>query len=212
MPLVFPHSSDHFNSLPDITQSGNVFNEVCTPEVSIGICQIFLKHQVQRIFGLALLHQHFQLQRNEKMVNVGNVALPIIDSPSNLSVAASRWAISGDKVIPYEFTAGAEHIDMDKYVAFFSELSDALHSNGLADNLGLCSAESITEMASGPTTEFTSGRVNITLPFDPDPLGGNNVDAAWNISKGINSSRKIPDGEWLTILRLRDSGIRSVQE
>ena len=213
MSVVLPPSSDHFNSLPEIIQSDHVFKKRCTPEVLGDICQIFRKYRVQDIFGLALLHQHFEIQQNEKLVTFGNVAIPIRSSPDGLSVAASRWAFSGDKLIPYEFTAGAENIDMDTHVAFLVEMSQALRSSALADNLGLCSAGSIAGKDSEPTMEFTSGRDNVTLPFDRDPLEGNSVDAAWKITQGMNPL-KTSGCEWLTVLRrrLRDSGVGSVQE
>ena len=213
MCVVLPPSSDHFNSLPDIKQSDHTFKKRCTPEVLSDICQIFRTHQVQDLFGLALVHQHFEIQQNEKLVTFGNVAVPIISSPDDLSVAASRWAFSGNKLIPYEFTAGAENIDVDNHVAFLDKISQALHSSGLADNLGLCSAGSIAGKDSEPTMEFTSGRANVTLPFDRNPLEGDSVDAAWKITHGMNSLRT-SGCEWLTILRrwFGDSSIRSVQE
>ena len=213
MSILLPPSSDHFNSLPDIKQSDCTFKKRCTPKVVSDICQIFREYQVQNIFGLALLHQHFEIQQNEKLITFGNVAVPTISSPESLSLATSRWAFSGNKFIPYEFTAGAENIDMDNHVAFLNEMSQALHASGLTDNLGLCSAGSIAGKDSEPTMEFTSGRANITLPFDRNPLEGDSVDAAWNITNGMNSLRRL-GCEWLTILRrwFGDSGIRSVQE
>ena len=33
--------------------------------------------------------------------------------------------------------------------------------------------------------EFTSGRANITLPFDVDPGDGQSVEAAWQVHEGI---------------------------
>ena len=186
MSVVLPPSSDHFNSLPDIIQSDHVFKKRCTPEVLGEICQTFRKYQVQDVFGLALLHQHFEIQQNEQLVTFGNVAVPIKSSLEGLSVAASRWAFSGDKLIPYEFTAWAENIDMDTHAAFLVEMSQALRSSGLAHNLGLCSAGSIAGKDSEPTVEFTSGRANVTLPFDRDPQEGNSVDAAWKITQGMH--------------------------
>ena len=158
MSVVLPPSSNHFNSLPDITQSDYVFKRNCTPEVLGYICQIFRKYRVQDIFGPALLHQHIEIQQDERLVSFGNVAVLIRSSPEGRSVAASRWAFSGDKLIPYEFTAGGEKIDMDIHLAFLVEMNHALRSSGLADNLGLCSAGSIAGKDSEPTMEFTRMR------------------------------------------------------
>ena len=182
--VVVAAPSDHFNFLPDIMESSDVFRNRCTPEVFAQICQIFLKHHVQHVCGLALLHQHFDLQQDEKLVNIDNVAIPIKDSVSNLSIAASRWALLGEQVIPYEITERVDEIGMDIHAAFLCELSNKLRSYGLVETLGLCSVESISGTTAEPTMEFTSGRANITLAVDIDPLDGSSVEAAWRIDDG----------------------------
>ena len=86
---------------------------------------------------------------------------------------------------------GAEDIDMNAHAAFLVELSQALQSNGLADNLGLCSTASLAGKYSETRVEFTSVRANITLPFNREPLGGRQIDAAWRVVQGIHPSEFI---------------------
>lgn len=53
-----------------------------------------------------------------------------------------------------------------------------LKKAGLQNILGICSLGGRSRDA--PTTmEFTSGRANITLPFDITPNDGNTIDAMW---------------------------------
>ncbi|EHK23096.1 uncharacterized protein TRIVIDRAFT_60091 [Trichoderma virens Gv29-8] len=179
MALVLPPSVDHFNSLPGIAESNESFQTHCTQKMLSDICAVFVKHKAQHIYGLALVHQHFDLETDEKLVNIGNVAVPLKTGSVSTTIAATRWAFSGESVIPYEFSTEARQIDMDQHHDFIYELGKLIHSCGLSDHLGLCSLDSIADTTKGPTMEFTSGRANITLPFDIDPENGQSVEAAW---------------------------------
>lgn len=104
MALILPPSADHFNTLPDITESNKAFQDNCTQNILSDICAVFLKHRVQNIYGLVLVHQHFDLESDEKLVNIGNVAVPLKTDIVSTSITATRWAFSGEGVIPYEFS------------------------------------------------------------------------------------------------------------
>ena len=98
--VVLPPSADHFNSLPSITKSDSAAKDLCSPDVLAKLCSVFLSHHVQHIFGLSLAHQYFEILQNKRLVNAGNVAVPINDGPNNPAMADTRWVFSGDKVIP----------------------------------------------------------------------------------------------------------------
>lgn len=187
MVLVLPPSVDHFNSLPGIAESDEAFQNYCTPKMLSDICAVFLKHQAQHIYGLALVHQHFDLEADEKLVNIGNVAVPLKTDFVSAPIVATRWAFSAEGVIPYEFSTKGRQIDMNQHYDFIHELGKLVHSCGLSDNLGLCSLDSIVDTTKEPTMEFTSGRANITLPFDIDPEDGQSVEAAWQVHEGIDA-------------------------
>lgn len=185
MALILPPSVDHFNSLPDIVESSEAFQEECRTKKTLSdICGLFLKHRVHLIYGLGLVHQHFDLEDGEKLVNIGNVAIPLKTDFASTSFAATRWAFHGQGIIPYEFSIDARQIDMTQHSGFIHELGKLIHSRGLANNLGLCLLDSISDTTKGPTMEFTSGRANITLPFDVDPDDGQSVEAAWQVHEG----------------------------
>ena len=59
--------------------------------------------------------------------------------------------------------------------SFLLELGAILEKRNLANTLGICSLgeKSIDRPA---TIEFTSGRANITLPFDIAPYNSNVID------------------------------------
>lgn len=167
------------------SDDNEAFQNHCTQKTLSDICAVFVKHKAQHIYGPALVHQHFDLETDEKLVNIGNVAVPLKTGSVSTTIAATRWAFSGESVIPYEFSTEARQIDMNQHHDFIYELGKLIHSCGLSDNLGLCSLDSIADTTKGPTMEFTSGRANITLPFDIDPENGQNVEAAWQVHEGI---------------------------
>ncbi|PKK49171.1 hypothetical protein CI102_7237 [Trichoderma harzianum] len=199
MALVLSPSVDHFNSLPDIAESNKAFQDVCTQNMLSDIYAVFLKHRVQTIYGLVLVHQHFDLESDEKLVNIGNVAIPLKTDIVSTSITATRWAFSGEGVIPYEFSTEGLQIDMNQHYDFIHELGKLIHSFGLSDYLGVCSLDSIAGTTEGPTMEFTSGRANITLPFDIDPKEGQSVEVAWQDSLNARC-----DAEEVQILVIRD--------
>ncbi|RFU75000.1 serine threonine kinase, variant 1 [Trichoderma arundinaceum] len=184
MALFLPPSVDHFNSLPDIVESNGAFQNYCTPKMLSDICAVCLKHQAQHIYGLALVHQHFDLEADEKLVSIGNVAVPLKTDFFLTPIAATRWAFSRKGIIPYEFSTEARQVDMSQHYDFVHELGKLIHSCGLSDNLVLCLLDSIADTTKGPTTEFTSDRANITLPFDIGPEDRQSVEAAWQALAG----------------------------
>ena len=66
---------------------------------------------------------------------------------------------------------------MNKHVAFLIKMSRILNFSEFADNLKLCSTESIVEKNFEFTIEFISDRVNVILSFDFNSLKENSVDA-----------------------------------
>ena len=183
--ILLSPTSAHFNALPSIEDSNSVMQERCTDETLSRLCNIFLKHKVHQTFGFALVHQHFELREDEKLVNCGNVAVPVREGSIMDSVAATGWAFDREKIIPYEFSTEAAHIDMNQHHEFLNEFRNLLDSHGLSKHIGLCTLDSIADASNGPTMEFTSGRANITLPFDLEPSIGASVEASWQVHEGM---------------------------
>ena len=185
--MILPYATEHYNSLPGIMESELRFKECRTIDAFGLIGEIFLKYRVQQKLGLALLHQHFALAADEKLVKFGNVAVPWKtaeqgDEPRNVS--PTSWRFIKDGVIPYEFGWGSESkVSLDDYTDFLAHFSSALQEHGLSEILGLCTLDAF-ETGGEPSMEFTSGRANIMLPFDVSPNEGGAVDAAWQIERG----------------------------
>lgn len=185
--IVQPYSVDHFNTLPEIMDSDAVVKTRCTSEVFSSLGQTFFDHEVQDVFGLALVHQHFDLESNERLVSFDNVAVPVKQEGLDFPYAASRWAFAGDKLFPYEYAAGGSSSNPESYKGFVQQLHEILSAHDLHKHLGICTISSIQTPTSSPTIEFTSGRVNVTLPIDLNLDGGSRVDASWQICSRTDS-------------------------
>ncbi|KUJ11613.1 uncharacterized protein LY89DRAFT_674189 [Mollisia scopiformis] len=154
--IVLPYSAHHYNSLPDIMDASLNFKPTDATFLTTIIGQLFVKHQVQKHFGIILLHKHFPLDENEKLVNCQAVAVP--------------WKTSSHDE---QMSAALE--------PFLSELRAVLKRLGLLEKLGICAFTS-EDADSDAQMEFTLGRANITLLFDVDP-GDDSIDAVWKFEQ-----------------------------
>ena len=127
------------------------------------------------------------------LVKLDSVAVPW-DTTSGAtklaSVNASAWRFTNHGLAPYEFAYGAMQVPLHYYPiqSFLLELGAILEKRNLDNILGICL---LSEKSAGipPAIEFTSGRANITLPFDITPNDGNVIDAMWQLSsKPLSSS------------------------
>jgi hypothetical protein len=150
--------------------------------------QAFLKHQVHSTCGVALVHRHFDLAQHEMLINIGNVAAPCDTNDVASGVAKpSSWCFTRDGVMPYEFTHGSAQVSMDDHMKdFLADYCTILEENHASHILGLCTLDGVPAGSDVTSVEFTSGRANITLPFDVDPSEGGAVGAMWQIEQGTS--------------------------
>ena len=184
---VLPYAVEHYNSLPELRLAKDRFESARASEILFTeIGKAFVKHHVENTLGIALLHNHFLLEHQEKLVNVDSVAVPWNTASGATELAgvnACAWRFTDQGLAPYEFAHTAVEVALDRHPmpSFLRELAAILEKWNLTDILGVMflGEKSIDRAA---TMEFTSGRANITLPFDIAPNDGNNIDAIWQFS------------------------------
>ncbi|KAI9747541.1 MAG: N-acetyl-glucosamine-6-phosphate deacetylase [Chaenotheca gracillima] len=190
---ILPYSVGHYNSLPELHAARNQFESTQASEILFTeIGEALLKHNVEKKLGVVLLHNHFLLEPYEILVNVGSVAVPW-DARSGAeeltNVTPSSWRFIDGGLTPFEFAHAATNmlLDQQQTQAFLVEFGAILNKLRLANLFGICALGG--RSIDGPTTmEFTSGRANITLPFDIAPDDGNTVDAMWQFSSDSRTS------------------------
>ena len=181
---VLAYNVQQYNSLPNIEDAGINLTSADIALLTTTIGQVFVKHGVQELFGITLLHNHFPLNADEILVNIGSVAVPW--KTSSLAeqlrdVKGSAWRFTNEGVVPYEFVHDvALRPDVSGFQPFLSELGALLDRLGLSDKLGVC-AFTRDDLNATTQVEFTQGRANITLPFDVSPEDGTDrsIEAVW---------------------------------
>ena len=73
---VLAYSAQHYNSLPSIADASRSLKPADIALLTTTIGQVFVKHKVQKLFSIILLHNHFSLDENEILVNYESVAVP----------------------------------------------------------------------------------------------------------------------------------------
>ena len=73
---VLSYNAQHYNSLPSIADAGTNLRPADIALLTSTIGPVFVKHDIQKLFGMTLLHNHFSLDADEILVNIGSVAVP----------------------------------------------------------------------------------------------------------------------------------------
>ena len=199
MTLVAPYSHDFFHQIQDV---GDVMGELKTKDsnafVHTTLAPIFKKHYLEEVLGVGLVHRHFSISPNEKLVEFNNITTPWsgiklssnhsakIPNSANGLVTETSWVLdANDKWMPFEFsfdpqgTTTVVNLEDAQYQEFLREYTTALKQNGFDKILGLTAWP-----GAGYTggLEFCSGRGNIVLTPDQTTAedgNANNVQTAW---------------------------------
>ena len=186
---VLNYSHAHYDSLLDIVDAGHrVKNTTALVAMDDSIGPLFVEYGMQSRFGISLLHNHFPLEPNERLVTFGNAAVRWNLETTTAgwqNVHGSIWHFTPDGVVPVEFTyappSGKEVSSLSEaeHGPFLSNLYSVLVEQGLENTLGLCALDG-KDIDSPATLEVTSGRANLTLDVDVDydPVDSN-IEATW---------------------------------
>jgi len=163
-----------YDRLPNLTINMEKFNTAKGNSVVGALIRpLFLRHRMERTFGLVLLHRHFELSPKERLVTYQGTSVPWTEEAINDSkikpgtIQPSSWLLdeTGD-IHPYEFeyishrdTGAQMHIDAGMY-HFLQSFQRLLREQGLLDVLGLCRYPGDGFRGD---IELTMGRANIKI-------------------------------------------------
>jgi hypothetical protein len=193
--ILQPYSSSAFNTLPSLQDADAEFRERNAAAIVNSILGgIFTKHNVHDILGVQLLHRHFNLDNDERLVDVGGASVPWADDGSEAldsRILPVSWAFQGDTYHPYEFRfvpPSQEPREPTVSEEFFAEFNEALKSHHLQGVLGIRSFKA--GLSKKPEIEITKGRSNITFEYDSDAAEDDKaIEASWAFGgEGIAST------------------------
>lgn len=204
MEFEHPYSANAFNGLPDLAESRGNFVAQNGSEVIKALGGLFVQHNLAGDFGVALLHRHFALEDNQRLVDVNGTSTPwnvphVVDKPAPTTVEKHggkirphMWMLSPaadsrkHHLTPYEFffdSANDKGFDAKSHKldpSFVQQFAAVLATHNLIGTLGLCllqddAADNVLR------AEVTEGRANVTFPHDPARQAGETemIEAQW---------------------------------
>ncbi|KAE9371068.1 hypothetical protein N431DRAFT_467278 [Stipitochalara longipes BDJ] len=187
-PILQPYSSSMFNALPSLHDADAEFKERnAAATMKTGLANIFTKYNVEGFLGVQLLHRHFRLENEERLVDVGGASVPWSNKGSEaleLRILPVSWAFEGDAYHAYEFKFVPPIQDIHSPIVpepFLFEFNEALKAHDLQGVLGIRSLK--PTFGSKPEMEITNGRSNITFDYDSGAAENDNaIEASWAFS------------------------------
>ncbi|KAF4502843.1 hypothetical protein FAGAP_928 [Fusarium agapanthi] len=161
------------------------------------IRDVFMKHDVDKVFGVGLLHRHYDVAPNEKIIELGPVSSPWVVGDDEVitggAVLPHTWRVFNGELKPteFKFVPQRELSNVDRPVfpaAFVKELIGVLQETRLDEVLGVSLYEA--DDPDNETMEVTYGRSSIVIPSTGligskviGPQGFDAFQAAWTFSK-----------------------------
>ncbi|TKA65910.1 hypothetical protein B0A55_10495 [Friedmanniomyces simplex] len=179
-----------YGSLPPLTLAHDMFEARDTTTKMKGpIRDVFLKHGMHDRYGVSLLHKHFDLAPNERLVEYHDVSTPWTLSNTDDHeiptlggyVVPQNYKLEDGKLAPFEFAMQYERPNgTDAGPEFLRDLSRVLEEHNLTNVLGLRKRPPPSDL----TLEVTQGRANIMVP--PSAADGPAIGAFWTFGEGVD--------------------------
>jgi hypothetical protein len=151
---ILPYSVTEFNKIPTFDEAERDFQLGQGEAFVLSTLRLLLfEHDLHNVFGIALIHQHFNLNDEEKLVEFDNHAagwnLTSGDKPwFGGEVVPTSWRVLKDRgLMPYEFTFLPKGIDSEfnleyekyqpPFKPFLKDFVDAVEAAQLHNSVGL---------------------------------------------------------------------------
>ncbi len=161
------YNPDTFNELPLIGQAAARFTALDGDRLVTTFGDVFVRHQMDRTFRLALLHRHFELATNERLVDYRGTSVPWEMNKLAANIKPSTWMLSGAGTVhPYEFYHSLDEdgptLDFGdpRQRAFLAEFAVVLSQHNAQGLFRLCRYPGDNFKGQ---VEITQGRSNINL-------------------------------------------------
>ncbi|PUU77178.1 hypothetical protein B9Z19DRAFT_1128629 [Tuber borchii] len=187
--IPHPYQPEVFAQLHNIDEAYRRLEEKTVSKEMLGeVRSLFIRYGVHRTLGIMVLHKHFDMTPEEKLVEFGNVSTPWLvpeangDSVFGGKVVPRSWAFSSGHLYPIEFGFNPPTVENFPKMSFDQDFVVGLYGLlvglGIGDLVGLTMLrEDIHDMPYG--IEKTVGRVSITLPITPETEPTQAVESVW---------------------------------
>ncbi|KAK2803796.1 hypothetical protein FQN51_003026 [Onygenales sp. PD_10] len=151
-----------YESLPSLREAANLFKETQAREPLLDpIGQLFLDSGMHGRYGVSLLHKHFSMETNQRLVDLQNLSTPWTVPKYEGFVIPRTFRFFNGIWSPVEFDYSPCTSDGDPDPAFLVGISALLRQHGLENVLGV---RSLDRYDSELSVEITEGKTNIMMP------------------------------------------------
>ena len=166
------YDSDAFHSISSLDNASQRFHESNGIDfVQIKLKSLILEHGVQDLFGVALVHRHFDLEEGTILVEKDMVTAPWRYNNSFAkfggTIVPNSWFCSEGTVQPYEFcfvpSSKSRPAKLEEHSSFVKDFFETITSHRLGRFIGL---RRLSGMESPEMLECTEGNVNIMFRSD----------------------------------------------
>ena len=197
---VLDHVPALYNTLPTLFNANNESKEKDASGIMDNLLgPVFVKHNMEDIFNACLLHNHFAMEDNERLIAFGNVSVPV---ETAIDIGSKVWDLcwrfqddshngeEGVRMGAYEFIEfplgqhGGIDLKEEKYQPFLKAVYKVLKENGLINIIGICLREKAGERTIDGRPvfrmEYTAGRANIVAILDKLGESDKSFEAMWS--------------------------------
>ena len=162
--------TEAYNSLPTLYEAGKSFKaQDAEKQIRGPIRDMFMKHGVYDVYGLALLHKHFGMKEDQRLVEYGPVSTawsvdpcaPQIADKYGGHIVPRSYRFKDKAKVPYEFAFTSNKWEEPDHPEFFGDLENLLVNLQMQDLFGVRLLESHDNNL---TVEVTEGRNNVMIP------------------------------------------------
>ncbi|KAF3481525.1 uncharacterized protein GIQ15_04284 [Arthroderma uncinatum] len=184
--LVGDYMPGHFQALPTLEAARAKFRAINGDELVKGVFRpFFVDGGMEKRLGLTILHRHFDLNADERLVDYNGTSLPWPAAPTQgiEEPYASIWSKAADGTFrPTEYRYSQNHKAAaigPAELSFMEEFDKLLQHHDASDLFGLCLYPGDDFEGS---CEITVGRANINLKPADYPSDLQVVDTTWFFS------------------------------
>lgn len=183
---VATYSHDHFHSLPTIKDAHDRFININGQDHIEWFKNFFVEEGMDRTFGLAMIHRHFDLERDEKLVEYRGTSTPWSGGFSEMKEPQpAMWAFDEEgllRPIEFRYSETQDGNFTDENLKFIAKFRAELALRGLDNVFGLSRypGDSFTG-----SCEFTQGRANINLQPEDYPAVLKAFSTIWFFSEPL---------------------------
>lgn len=182
--IMQPYAVNNFNDIADLQSSNASLSTRAGPDfVGTALKAVLLKHKVESVLSIGLLHRHLTLYGAEKAVEFNNVSTPwddVEDENAQINggiIIPAAWLIvksanGAPLLMPYEFSfspLGLDHgVDLSapSFAPFMKDFVDTVMAAGTESVLVL---RAFPHAGYSGGLELTQGHANIVLRPDQLP-------------------------------------------